>query len=463
MNYTRTLANYAANLKFEDLPREVVEQAKLLTLHVIGVAIAGSQLKQGKDAIALAKKMGGDKRESTILSDGTKVSSVQAAFANGTLADVLDWEDCSWTGHPSAGAIPAALAVGEDIEASGREYITSVVAGYEVYQRIAMAIQPTRQYYQKHGWGLTTWQIYAAAIPAARLMKLDENKMAHAIGIAGTLTPITNRKVAVSRSDMYHYQHGLTARDGIVAALVAQSGINGLDDMLDGDIGYCNTMSDQCRWGWLTKGLGKDYLIMETLFKHWPVNMWVQQFIDLVDSIRKEEPIRVEDIVEIIVMPNFHKEASRMIFRPEGYSGIADAQFSIPYCIAVSLLDHKPGPNWFTEEKLKDPDVLDLASKVRAEGLDISPLDAFAVFQNGDYPMASVEIVARNGRRISKAVQFPKGHPKNRLSEEEFINRFTETASFALKTNQVERVLNTVLALQDVVDINEVTEPMQRS
>ncbi len=461
MNYTRTLANYATGLKYEDIPGKAVEQAKLLTLHVIGVSLAGSQIQQGKDAIALAEKMGTGKQESTILGGFTKVSSVQAAFANGTLADVLDWEDCSWTGHPSAGAIPAALAVGEQVKASGKDYITSVVAGYELYQRIAMAIQPTRQFYRTHGWGLTTWQIYASAIPAAKLFKLNEDQMAQAIGIAGTLTPIINRKVAFSRSDMYHYQHGLTCRDGVVASLIAQSGISGLDDMLDGEIGYCNTMTDLCQWEWLTKGLGKDYLIMETLFKHWPVNMWVQQYIDIVDAIMKEGEIKAEDIEEIIVEPRFEKEASRMIYRPEGYQSITDAQFSIPYCIAVFLRDPRPGPNWFTDERLRDPDILRMAAKVRGKGSEISPLDAFALFQNGDYPRASVEIVATNGRRASKTLPFPKGHPKNRLTEDEFRSRFRESASFVLNKHQIEQIMDRVMSLQNVKDVNELTEPMQ--
>jgi 2-methylcitrate dehydratase PrpD len=460
MNYTNTLARYAVNLKYEDLPASVVEQVKFLTLQVIGVSLAGSVIRQGRDAISLAKEMGGEKRESTILGEGTKVSCVQAAFANGTLADVLDWEDCSWTGHPSAGAIPAALAMGESLSSSGKEYITSIVAGYEVYQRIASAIQPTRQFYNRYGWGLVTWQIYAAAIPAAKLLNLNEDQMARAIGIAGALTPIINRKVALTRSDMYHYQHGLTCRDGIVAALIAKSGISGLEDMLDGETGYCNNMTDLCQWDWLTKGLGTQYLIMETLFKHWPVNMWLQQYIDLVDAIMKEEQIRIDDIAEIIVSPNYQKEASRMIYRPEGYLGIADAQFSIPYCVAAYLVAPHPGPNWFSDAMLKDPTLLRLAGKVKAKGYDISPLDAFALFQKGEGPEAGMEIVTTNGKRISKTLAFAKGHPKNRLTEEEFKNRFREAAAYTLNADQIEKVIDTIMRLDDVKRVSDILQLM---
>jgi 2-methylcitrate dehydratase PrpD len=460
MDYTKTLAKYAVNLRYKDLPQAVVDQAKMLTLHVIGVSLAGCQIKQGKEAITLAKDMGGEKRESTIWGDGTKVSCVQAAFANGTLADVLDWEDCSWTGHPSAGAIPAALAVGEKIESGGKDFITALVAGYDLYQRIAMAVQPSAEHWRKTGWGLTSWQIFAAAIPAAKLLGLDAKKMAQAIGIAGALTPIVNRKIALSRSDMYHYQHGLTCRDGVVSGLIAKAGINALEDMLDGDLGYWVTISDICTWDWMTKNLGKDFLIMETLIKHWPVNMWVQQFLDIVDQIRNREKIVPDEVEEIVVSPDYQKAkgASRMLYKPEGYSGITDAQFSIPYCIGALLLEPKTGPNWFAKEKLNDPKLLELAGKVKATGEKVSPLDSFALFQQGRYPEAQVEIRMKDGRRFIERLRYNKGHPKNRMTVDEVKDRFRLAASFTLEPDRIEKAIQKITNLESVNNVSEIAE-----
>ena len=459
MNYTTTLADYAVKLRYEDLPQEVVEQVKQLTLHVLGVSLAGCQTKQGKDAIALAKDMGGEKKESTIVGDGSKVSCVQAAFANGTLADVLDWEDTSWTGHPSAGVIPAALAVGERVKASGRDYITAVVAGYEVYQRIAMAVQSTGEFRRKVGFGLTSWQIFASAIPAAKLLRLDEDKMAQAIGIAGALSPIVSRKINPdSRTDVYHYQYGSTSRDGIVSALIAKRGTYIPYDMLDGDTGYWVSVSDKCDWDWMTKGLGKDYLIMEILFKRWPVNAWVQQYLDIVDAIMKEEKVRADDVAEIIVSPSLTQMSTRMIHRPEGYLGLVDAEFSIPYCLAAMLLDPEPGPNWFADEKLKDPKILKLASKVRATGLELSPWETFKMWREGKFPEASVEIITNDGGHLSKTTHFPKGHPKNRFTYDEHRDHFRRAASFTLKPDKIEAAMEKILKLEEVADVSEVIE-----
>jgi len=459
MSYTKALAEYATKLRYEDIPKEVIEQAKLLTLHTLGVSLAGSSTKQGKDAIALAKVLGGGKQEATLIGDGTKVSCAEAGFANSTLADVLDWEDCSWTGHPSAGAIPAGLAVGETVKASGKDYITSVVAGYEVYQRIAMAVQPSREYWASKGWGLVNWQIFSGAIPAAKLLRLNEEKMAQTIGIAGVLTPIvTTIKCRESYSNIYHYQHGCSCRDSIVAAFIAKSGISGLYDILDGDHGYWSTLSDKCDWEWLTKGLGTDYLIMETLFKHWPANMWIQQYLDAVDVIVRENKIGADDVEEVIVAPNYLRF---MYHRPEGFDQILRAQFSIPYCIAVRLLDPEPGPQWYTDEKLRNPKLLRLASRVRAEGASIKAVyETFKMFKEGKYPEVKVTIITRDGKHYSNTNSFPKGHPKNRMTYDEYTERFKRAASFGLKPDRIDQAMERIYKLDKLGDVSLISELM---
>ena len=320
MEYTKLMAGYTADLKYEDLPQEVVEQAKLLTMQTLGAGLASYPTGQSQRAIAMTKAQGG-KTESTLLGDGTKVPCTEAAFVNGSMADILDWEDCSWTGHPSAGAIPVALAMGEATKASGKDYITSVVAGYEVYQRIAMSVQPSPEWMAKvKSWGLASWQIYSAVIPAAKLLKLSKDKIAQSLGVAIYQTAVPMNKHAnppMGKSDVYHYSHGFNARDGIVSALIAQSGIDGMYDSLDGDDGYWAQVSDKVDWSWYEKGLGEDYLIMETLFKHWPANMWIQGPLDALDALVKEYSITACDISEITLNPT---TGMTMTYSPDGYA-----------------------------------------------------------------------------------------------------------------------------------------------
>ena len=123
MSQTNELAAYGAALRYEDIPAEVLNRAKNLTLQTLGVSLAALSSDVGRRAVALGKAMGQGGTEATIWGDGSRVNAAAAGLANGTLADALDWEDCSWTGHPSACAVSTGLAMGEQLGSSGRDYL----------------------------------------------------------------------------------------------------------------------------------------------------------------------------------------------------------------------------------------------------------------------------------------------------------------------------------------------------
>ena len=164
---------------------------------------------------------------------------------------------------------------------------------------------------------------------------------------------------------------------------------------------------------------------------------------------------RRNDIETIMVTPDFRKTkgASRMIIRPEGYHSTTDAQFSIPFCIARYLTDPNPGAHWFSSDSLIEPQVLELAAKVEAEGEMTSPLGAFALFQSGDYVQASIEITLADGRTIKRETHYPKGHPRNRMSVDELSGIFRHAASNALSADSIEQTIDAVLNLDDAPDL----------
>jgi 2-methylcitrate dehydratase PrpD len=462
MKYTKLLSDYVYNLKYDDLPKEVIEQVKHLTLQVLGASLAAYPTSQAQKAIEISKTQGG-KPESTIVGDGCKIPATEAAFVNGTMADILDWEDCSWTGHPSAGSIPAALSVAEAKKLSGREYISSVVAGYEVYQRIAMSVQPSLARIAKvKSWGLVSWQIYSAVVPAAKLLNLSADKISQALGVALYQTAIPCNKHAnptIGKSDVYHYAHGFNARDGIFSAIIAESGIEGMYDALDGEDGYWAQVSDQVDWEWLTRDLGKKYLIMETLFKHWPANMWIQGPLDALDFLVKENNIDLSDIKEITLSPTTDMT---MTFDAKGYHGALDAQFSVPYCFAVYLLDHEPKASWFSEDKLNDKKVLEIASKVKGAGPTVTPFQQFHEFWKGSFPLISVKILLKNGKEYKKELRFPKGHPRNMMTVEELKDRFVLQASSILEPDILYNLIENILNIENISDISEVTKLLHK-
>lgn len=116
--------------------------------------------------------------------------AANASLVNGTLADALDWEDCSWTGHPSASIIPVAWAMAEEYKKSGKDFLTAIVAAYEVYQRISMVVQPPKDWDVFKGWGLTSWQVFGGTVAACKILGLDSDKVNQALGISAIVSVI---------------------------------------------------------------------------------------------------------------------------------------------------------------------------------------------------------------------------------------------------------------------------------
>ena len=455
--YTQILADYLSALKFEDIPEEVTERAKMLTMHVIGAAIAAKDTKMGMDAMDIASgSMDGGALRATVWGSGKQIAYMGAAFANGTMADVLDWEDCSWTGHPSAGAVPAAVAAAEAMHISGKEYLTALIGGYDVYQRIAMAVQPKYSDQEKgYGWGLTSWQIFAAAMPVAKMFGFSGERMNQAIGMTATLTPVPICGTHDTRSDAYHYHHGFTARDGIAGCEVVEKGIATLQNLLECGTGYCGAVrGDEAREEWYTKDLGEKYLIMETLFKHWPANMWIQVPLDQLDDLVTHNNIKAEDIESITITPNIY---TRMTFHPEGFDSLVDAQFSIPYCLAMYFYE-KPSAKWAAADYLKNAELLKLASKVHTTEDCERLMFPFPYFQKGSFPLYTMQIDLKDGRRFFDERRFPKGHPREPFTFEEEAELFKVMTAAAFSPEKQNRFIEFFRDLENTGDMSVLGE-----
>ena len=453
MSQTKTLAAYGAALRYEDIPSDVLNRAKNLTLQTLGVSLGALGSDVGRRAVELGRIMGGGSSEATIWGEGSKVSAAAAGLANGTLADALDWEDCSWTGHPSACAVSTAFAVAEQLRASGKDYLLALITAYELYERIAMAVQPGPDFgWMTKGWGLTSWAIYASSIAGGKLLGLDAEAMENLIGITGALTPTINVLPHVTRTDYYHFQWGLNSFSGIAGAHLAKVGISPLPDYLDGDSGYWCTMTDICRWEWYTKNLGSQWMIMETLMKHWPTNMWIQQPLDGMAELIAAHALKPADIASITISPEVE---SRWHVHPEGYNSVVDGQFSIPYCVSVLIHDPDAGPQWYEESRRRDRSVVDLSLRVRAEGPTLYLKEAFERFQRGEYPEYSVSILLKDGRRLFQAVPLPKGHPRNMFSQDEFEADFMRRAVPALPEGRARSAVDMIMNVDTAPDIRE--------
>lgn len=459
MTNTEILSKFLAELKYEDIPADALEQAKKLTLHTVGAAIGSLGIDNSRKPIAIALENGGNE-ESTIWGGGAKkVSAQEAAFANGTLSDLMDWEDCSWTGHGSAGVIPSAMALGEKYHISGKDYLTAVVTGFEGYHRAAMAVQPTQGYLRSgNGWGLVSWQVFASALPAAKIMGFDPYKFNQTFGACqyNTVVPTNRHSEGNKKSDVYHFCHGFCARNGIAAAMVTKAGFSNLDNCFEGKTSaYWQFVSDRLSYDWLVKDLGETWYINYTYLKHWPANMWVQSAIEALDIIMKRHPFTAGDVKKIRVSPvlgmicdNYAKSSMTCL----------DAQFSIGYCMSAYIMDerHEAGAHWFTEDKLVNKDLIDFAdNKFEFFGPDVSTLDCFDEFRRNEFQEAVVEIFFNDGSVEVESVIYPKGHPKNNFTLEEECEHFRLCCGPYMDEENIEKIINLVSKLENETDISQ--------
>jgi 2-methylcitrate dehydratase PrpD len=461
MGATEILASYATNLKYEDLPKEVVEQAKRIAMDLIGCIVSGIPLPLGNSIIEQAKEIGGGLTESRILGTDSKVSCVAAAYANGALSDVLDWNDMLFVGHPATAAVSASFSIGERQKASGKQIIEAIVAAYEVFGRIGISVQPTEER-QKALWGMLTWIPFNAAVAAGKILGLNEAQMATAIGAAAAYAPLgACHKYVETRSDVYHYDHGMTSMAGVLAALNADKGLIGMNTILEGSTGFWVLAgSDQCdfdKLDALISTLGKDYWILKTLFKRWPANLWVQSYLDLLDDLVKNNKITAEDVAEINYAPSLGMLST---YRERG---AMDAAFSLLYMLAIYILEPEPSTSWYSDENLHSPKVLELVKRVkkREGALDAELIHEFRNYWEGSWMPNQVEVVTKTGERFMGFTTFPKGHPSNPLSYEEMKQKFRYAASKVLGSSRVEEIISMIEKLEDIPDISELTDLLQ--
>ena len=453
-NYTQILSEYIKNIKYEDLPAEVVERTKIITAQVIGVSLAAENMAETQKAIALAKACNtGAQGEATAWVDGGKLSLENACMLNGALADMLDWEDCSCTGHPSCGVVPVAWGVAESLKCSGKDLITAIVAGYEVYQRIAMAVQPSLDERTRRGWGLTSWQLFGSLVPAVKLMGHDALQINKALSMCTTCVPIPTNLHEYTKSDVYHFEHGFRNKTAITLARCAQLGVENLEDGLDDFDAFGNLMTaDRHDPSWYTRQLGERYMIMETLLKHWPANMWVQTPVEIVYNIVTANHLSADDIEEIIVKPGTHR---RMDDVGEGFTSITHAQFNIPFVVAAMICNRTPGSDWYTPENMKDPRVIALAKRVKASDDPIdSPINGFELFQKGDYPWKTMIVRTKDGREFSESMKYHPGHPANMMDRAEIASRFRIQSAPTLSPETAEKAIAALMDLENCPDIS---------
>jgi len=424
---SQQLAEFAANLQFNDIPEAVVRRAEDLLLDWFGSALAGKVGRPVQVIEAIASEMGPQEGRAEVLISRRMTSPLFAALVNGASSHYAEQDDVhnGSVFHPAAVIFPAALAIAQDRGCSGQDLITAAVAGYEAGIRIGEFLG--RSHYRIfHTTG--TAGTVAAAVAAARLMGLNAQQMQHAMGSAGTQAAGLWEFLR-DAADSKQLHTGKAAADGLLAALLAEKGFTGAKQALEGPQGMGAGMSRDADPARLTDRLGQRWATIETSFKFHASCRHTHPAADALQQAMREHKLKASDITEVIT--HVHQGAIDVLGRVITPETVHQAKFSMGTVLGIIALHDKAGVSEF-ERLYLDPAVADF--RVRVKMVLDEEVD-------GAYPerwIGKVTLHTRDGRVLHGRVDEPKGDPGNTLSRPELEQKALALAEFGGAATEAE-------------------------
>jgi 2-methylcitrate dehydratase PrpD len=440
MNETRTLAQFITDINFDDLSSEVVEKAKLLFLDQLGCQLAFAALPWNKAIYNYIKEKKGYREESTVIRYGLRTTAEDTAFANAVFGHGFEMDDTelSSASHPGVTVIPPALAAGEMEKITGKEFITAVVAGYDVFIRVGLA---TRSMISRGFHTTAVLGPLGAAAATSKVLKLDVDRTLNALSIAasesGGLAEYTESGGSVKR-----VHAGFAAQSGLKATLLAKAGITGPTTALEGRKGFCQAFANEYSLEEMTAGLGKEFRILLTGNKPYCCCAAQHSALDAVSAIMRERVIVPEEIMKIEVSQKARDvRATGNIVEPRD---IVAAQFSGHFGIALRLIKGSNGLQDYSKANLSNPQVLSLAHLIEYH------IDDEMEKSNPAGAPARVEIHLKNGSIHERTVQYAKGTIQNPMTGRELEDKFRELTATLLTREHAEKIVRIVSKLEEL-------------
>jgi 2-methylcitrate dehydratase PrpD len=399
--YTKRLAQFAADLRYEDIPADVIARAKNTIADTVGAIIFGSCLPWSKIIVDYAEKDGAGGRSRVLRPDGPLVQAASAALANGLMAHSFELDGAIKPAagvHPCATVFPAALAIAQERGADGKSVLTAFVAASESVIRIGRATQKSNEHRGFHAPGTTG--PFGASIACGRLMGFDAAKIANALGIAGSLA---SGLVQFSRSNggmVKRLHFGRANESGVVAANLADRGFTGPTDILEGEFGFLRVFCDEYKMDELTKDLGEIYCTLDIYMKRFPAHGTAQTLLQAIQELQAGRPFTGDEVEAVSIEADREVVARHDIPQPTDLMGL---QYSANFCAAIACYGDPRDPRSYDEKALNDPRIRSLSSRVRVKLIDE------ALQKNRD--SARVTVVLTDGTKLTRQLDDFKGTP----------------------------------------------------
>jgi 2-methylcitrate dehydratase len=452
------LADYACALQFEELSPEVVHEVKRRVIDSLGCALGA----WNEEPCAIARGVASEfsaKRGATIIGTNHKAPPDWTAFADGCAIRYFDYNDTYLSkepAHPSDN-ISAALAIAESVGANGRELITAIALAYEVQCRFCDAAS-----IRARGWDHVTYGAFSTALASARLMNLDPEKTRHAVNIAGVAGAAMRQARVGELSHWKGVAFATAARHGVYSALLARAGMTGPGPIFEGQMGFekqlgvtLGNLGEKFAVPFLKSEHGPAAMILKTSIKYWPAEYHSQSAIEAALFLRKEiaDPARIKSVT----IESHDASVDIIGSEPEKWKPNTreTADHSLPYITAIALIDGDVTNKQFERERFADPHVWKFLETVNVKrNAELSAM----------YPDAVANIVRvdlDDGRRLTKRVDYPLGHAKNRLKDSEVEGKFFALVSPAFGEKRAREVVDLVWKLDEAKKIDGLMQAME--
>ena len=448
-DYLDRLSKFVCDTRHGDLEPSTVTAAKAVVLDTIGAMLAGSRLPENAKLAQLAARTGGQ-GPATLLGQPGSASAVFAALSNATAGVALEMDEGNRLGggHAAIHVIPAALAVAEERGATGKEFLESVIAGYEVTSRIGTGTA-VKKTVHSHG----TWGTIGSAVATAKLMGFDEANTTLAINMAASMSPANTWTPCIEGATIRNLYPGRSGFQGIMAAQLALCGFTGLEDG-PSDI-YNEILGESFDTEAVVQELGVPgaYRIQHNYFKLHACCLYNHPVLDGVQTLLGREKFAAADVDRIKVEA---PALATIMTEPEPVNMLA-AKFSLPYAVATAVVHNSTDITAFYPDRLQDPTTLALSRRVEIVA------DPEMDLRRYDYPAAKVAISLKDGRTLTEEVTAHHGDTENPASREELVGKFNFLVQDVLGEEGAVRVVETVGYLDALGNIKELTRLLKGS
>jgi 2-methylcitrate dehydratase PrpD len=461
---TVLMSEYFSAFDLVDAPKRVVHEAKRFILDSLGCLLAGCDCELAP-IIWNTSDIFGEGSAACVAGKGGKANLLAAIYANGRLANALDYDETFPVGaHFGSSAVVAALGFAEAYGLTGREFLNSVLAGYEFGGRVASYIGPVVQIAEgkvigfPDVWGVAAPVVLATTAASARARRLDAVTFAQAVGIAGSNAPLPAGALWSDSVDLPNCKYcdaGWCAVTGSFATWAAERGSTGYSRILDAPKGIARMCGNQnAEERWLTDGLGTTWMMDDLTYKPWPTCRFTHYVLTALEELLRERKFSV-DAIEEIVIETGPLAASERFTNPFPKT-FASREFSYPHMVAMRLLEVEPGPKWLEAGMASHPEAARLKAKIRIERHPRSGAFASTFTRNQIRTMPGGIRIRANGTTYYAEAEYALGDPwaeNTRFTDENVFSKLARMAG----PKTADRLIEAVMGVEYLPNVDQIT------